>query len=146
MPSFAQLHRWLVYLIKADGFRSNHHRHCEERGDEAIQDCDAALDCFASLAMTMGRLPLNHSRTNLEAPSPFVPAKADTQAFLRALRALGPRFRGDERRRGRDSTRENPALETVASGEANALAPSISVNLTRASAPRTGTCRKTCSD
>jgi hypothetical protein len=28
-------------------------RHCEERSDEAIQCCAAALDCFASLAMTM---------------------------------------------------------------------------------------------
>jgi hypothetical protein len=27
-------------------------RHCEERGDEAIQNLSAALDCFASLAMT----------------------------------------------------------------------------------------------
>src|SRR5262245_13694338 len=37
-------------------------------------------------------------------PSPFVPAKAGTQAFFRALRALGPRVRGDERRKGRDQT------------------------------------------
>jgi uncharacterized metal-binding protein YceD (DUF177 family) len=28
-------------------------RHCEERSDEAIQNGDAALDCFASLAMTI---------------------------------------------------------------------------------------------
>jgi hypothetical protein len=28
-----------------------------------------------------------------------VPAKAGTQAFLRALRALGPGFRGDERKK-----------------------------------------------
>jgi len=28
-------------------------RHCEERSDEAIQDGAAALDCFASLAMTI---------------------------------------------------------------------------------------------
>jgi hypothetical protein len=27
-------------------------RHCEERSDEAIQSVRAALDCFASLAMT----------------------------------------------------------------------------------------------
>jgi hypothetical protein len=27
-------------------------RHCEERSDEAIQSFFAALDCFASLAMT----------------------------------------------------------------------------------------------
>jgi hypothetical protein len=27
-------------------------RHCEERSDEAIQNLSAALDCFASLAMT----------------------------------------------------------------------------------------------
>jgi predicted NAD/FAD-dependent oxidoreductase len=27
-------------------------RHCEERNDEAIQFLDAAMDCFASLAMT----------------------------------------------------------------------------------------------
>jgi len=27
-------------------------RHCEKRSDEAIQDGDSALDCFASLAMT----------------------------------------------------------------------------------------------
>jgi hypothetical protein len=27
-------------------------RHCEERSDEAIQNLDAALDCFASLAVT----------------------------------------------------------------------------------------------
>jgi hypothetical protein len=27
-------------------------RHCEERSDEAIQNGGAALDCFASLAMT----------------------------------------------------------------------------------------------
>jgi hypothetical protein len=27
-------------------------RHCEERSDEAIQFFFAALDCFASLAMT----------------------------------------------------------------------------------------------
>ncbi len=45
-----------------------------------------------------------------------MPAKAGTQTFLRALRALGPRFRGDERRRGRDSTRANPALDGSASG------------------------------
>jgi hypothetical protein len=28
-------------------------RHCEERSDEAIQKLSAALDCFASLAMTV---------------------------------------------------------------------------------------------
>jgi len=28
-------------------------RHCEERGDEAIQSIACALDCFAPLAMTM---------------------------------------------------------------------------------------------
>ena len=28
-------------------------RHCEEQSDEAIQFCDAVLDCFASLAMTV---------------------------------------------------------------------------------------------
>ena len=35
--------------------RTHHIRHCEERSDEAIQ-CwrSATLDCFASLAMTMG--------------------------------------------------------------------------------------------
>jgi hypothetical protein len=27
-------------------------RHCEERSDEAIQNREAGLDCFASLAMT----------------------------------------------------------------------------------------------
>jgi hypothetical protein len=27
-------------------------RHCEERSDEAIQNLSAALDCFASPAMT----------------------------------------------------------------------------------------------
>jgi hypothetical protein len=27
-------------------------RHCEEQSDEAIQNGAAALDCFASLAMT----------------------------------------------------------------------------------------------
>jgi hypothetical protein len=27
-------------------------RHCEERSDEATQNFAAALDCFASLAMT----------------------------------------------------------------------------------------------
>jgi hypothetical protein len=30
-------------------------RHCEERSDEAIQNGNAALDCFASLAMTNER-------------------------------------------------------------------------------------------
>jgi len=30
-----------------------HQRHCEERSDEAIQNLRPALDCFASLAMTM---------------------------------------------------------------------------------------------
>jgi hypothetical protein len=29
-------------------------RHCEERSDEAIQSPPATLDCFASLAMTVG--------------------------------------------------------------------------------------------
>jgi hypothetical protein len=28
-------------------------RHCEERSDEAIQSSFVALDCFASLAMTI---------------------------------------------------------------------------------------------
>jgi len=33
------------------------HRHCEEQGDEAIQNvtADCSLDCFASLAMTEER-------------------------------------------------------------------------------------------
>jgi hypothetical protein len=33
-------------------------RHCEEQSDEAIQSGDAALDCFASLAMTIGWINL----------------------------------------------------------------------------------------
>ena len=48
--------------LKQYGFRSNCHRHCEERSDEATQECDAALDCFASLAMTTKRLDLKSSR------------------------------------------------------------------------------------
>jgi hypothetical protein len=50
--------------LKQYGFGSNRHRHSEERSDEASQDCDAALDCFASLAMTTRRLDLKSSRSN----------------------------------------------------------------------------------
>jgi len=32
---------------------------CEERSDEAVQNCTAALDCFTSLAMTVQRLSRN---------------------------------------------------------------------------------------
>src|SRR5262249_46436229 len=32
-------------------------RHCEERRDEAIQPLNFALDCFASLAMTLSASP-----------------------------------------------------------------------------------------
>ena len=35
---------------RCSAFAAN--RHCEEQSDEAIQLCKAALDCFASLAMT----------------------------------------------------------------------------------------------
>ena len=53
-------------------------RHCEERSDEAIQFLDAALDCFASLAMTkikfggetptdaMGIMPCRRARPRLQ--------------------------------------------------------------------------------
>jgi hypothetical protein len=37
-------------------------RHCEERSDEAIQrDSEAALDCFASLAMTDESIDSDHA-------------------------------------------------------------------------------------
>src|ERR1700694_3941039 len=38
-------------------------RHCEERQRRSNPACFVAMDCFASLAMTMQRLPLlNHAR------------------------------------------------------------------------------------
>jgi hypothetical protein len=45
--------RSLEFRDNGAGVRcQTHHRHCEERSDEAIQSFRAALDCFASLAMT----------------------------------------------------------------------------------------------
>src|SRR5258708_22925051 len=48
-------------------------RHCEERSDEAIQTFFLALDCFASLAMTIAypNLFLRHSISLAETSSGF---------------------------------------------------------------------------
>src|SRR3979490_933230 len=58
-------------------------RHCEERSDEAIQSSFAALDCFASLAMT--ELHGRHYR-------PLNLAKADTVAIALAPAAHDQRI------------------------------------------------------
>jgi hypothetical protein len=41
-----------IVLPVKTGALENSLRHCEERGDEAIQRCARTLDCFAPLAMT----------------------------------------------------------------------------------------------
>jgi hypothetical protein len=45
------------FIVHLEHFPIELHRrrHCEERSDEAIQNGAAALDCFASLAMTIQR-------------------------------------------------------------------------------------------
>jgi hypothetical protein len=40
------------WCLRPLALNSSQLRHCEERSDEAIQNLNAALDCFASLAMT----------------------------------------------------------------------------------------------
>jgi hypothetical protein len=45
-------------------------RHCEERSDEAIQSYFAALDCFASLAMTVRGNPVKPKREDKPVQKP----------------------------------------------------------------------------
>jgi putative transcriptional regulator len=66
-------------------------RHCEERSDEAIQNCAKCLDCFASLAMTEAisfasfpreeRSHMKKGRTTRFKLNPKRPPKSDWRAF-----------------------------------------------------------------
>jgi hypothetical protein len=66
------------------------HRHCEERSDEAIQNLAAALDCFATLAMTKQKRKRNADKRcfSTTAPSGAARTLADALACRRSTAAL----------------------------------------------------------
>ncbi len=72
------------------GARISKIRHCEERSDEAIQSFHAALDCFASLAMTAASSP--DERSDIRGPR---------MCSRMSLRSCGLRA-GDDRGRVKD--------------------------------------------
>src|SRR5882672_5637565 len=69
--------------------RDRYLRHCEERSDEAIHLSSAAMDCFASLAMTVSRALNNNEKDHASMPHPldslFAP---DSIALIGASRDL----------------------------------------------------------